>query len=621
MPIDPDTFIPDTVPSAGHNGTVSKDQEVDPDSFIPDPVPVTMAQAKRVANPNLNSSLSEDEAAAFANKSAIPVDSNLSSSLSPEEAALFNPPKKGMIPTIFNVNVPGNSNPSMADRIQQFYNPIPSAPSGTVADAVIRGGTQGLTLGFGDELQSLTGPESLDSIRQKNELAHQTHPYAYSGSKLAGGAATALLGLNAPGLVAKGIGGLATQGAGLGAIQGLGETNNKSDVAETAGNIAGGAATGALLAGILGIPAARFVKPKELFTGESVSPEDINIIKKAYEANKKVAPETVLPNGNPENMHSVVEEATNAVKDDPVLKKYIIKNDLPNIHRTINDKIDDIDDIQIPNVLKKIDEKNIYFVRPDESSLSNDINDNYIADSKLEPLSPELKKLFEDDEEKIPVSNDTMTAKELWDQIHGKDSYLDPEWKRVLTDSFIDQLKINDQYGYLSPEINSIKDLTDKSRNLKTLKDLIGSVKETKKTPVPLVKDKFNPIDLASRVSKIDPYNTILNKVKSIVKPIIVNGVQKPINAVRNPYINHDIVSNYRDLIPWDKRIPIQIVKTGIGAGVDQNDIRNVVAKLGYAASIPALSVLDKIEHMVLGKDKSKGKKESDIKEAIPEIE
>lgn len=132
-------------------------------------------------------------------------------------------------------------------------------------EALLRGGAQGATLGFGDEIQGAVQaglgrvlPESLggfgpehktslaedyqqqrDVARKENADAAQAHPEAFTAGSIAGGALPAIL---APG---SGIG----AGAALGGASGLG-ASNADTVAGALEDAAKGAALGAGAAGV-----------------------------------------------------------------------------------------------------------------------------------------------------------------------------------------------------------------------------------------------------------------------------------------------------------------------------------------------------------------------------------
>jgi hypothetical protein len=154
----------------------------------------------------------------------------------------------------------------------QDVRPLPSR-----SEALLRGGAQGATLGFadelagasrtfgdqGDQLQAGSSPEEIvrqyregrNQSREGDRAAQQAHPNYYLGGQIGGGLAT----LAIPGAgVAKGLSTgarlarAAGLGAGLGAAAGLG--GSEADL--TRGDVSGAAAdtgVGATLGGLLGV--------------------------------------------------------------------------------------------------------------------------------------------------------------------------------------------------------------------------------------------------------------------------------------------------------------------------------------------------------------------------------
>lgn len=150
--------------------------------------------------------------------------------------------------------------------------PAPAKRPGSV-EALARGGLQGVTFGFGDEIAA--GLESAfsnrkysevrDEIRAKNDAAKEAHPWLYGGAELVSGlvlpgGAAAKAGMAAGKGLLAGAGAAAKVGAKLGAISGVGHGDadlTKGDVSgaalEAAGGAALGAATGAVSAKLAGI--------------------------------------------------------------------------------------------------------------------------------------------------------------------------------------------------------------------------------------------------------------------------------------------------------------------------------------------------------------------------------
>jgi len=138
----------------------------------------------------------------------------------------------------------------------------PTPPQVSQLESAIRGGAQGVSLGFADEatarLESLTKgipyEQALEETRAKYRQAQEANPVTYTGSEIAGGILPGLIPTGATQATAgANLARLAAIGAGTGALSGLGFSEGK-----TAGEIAkdigiGGALGGALPLGFTGI--------------------------------------------------------------------------------------------------------------------------------------------------------------------------------------------------------------------------------------------------------------------------------------------------------------------------------------------------------------------------------
>lgn len=150
-----------------------------------------------------------------------------------------------------------SSSPPKRVMSDEEFNKLPESPEEPSAlEALARGGVQGATLGFGDEIMGAIGgsydaytsdkkfadayKERRDETRRNNEAAKKAHGNLYTGGEVGGGLATFLI----PG--AAGLKGAAL----LGAASGLG--NSESDtVTGDLGNAALGGALGLGTAGAL----------------------------------------------------------------------------------------------------------------------------------------------------------------------------------------------------------------------------------------------------------------------------------------------------------------------------------------------------------------------------------
>jgi len=149
-------------------------------------------------------------------------------------------------------------NPSQADyakleRIKRKYSPPPS-PQVSPVESAIRGGAQGLSMGFADEatarlesiLKGVPYEQSLQESRQAYKQAQEANPITYTGSEIVGGIAPAFIPGVGQAVTGAKLGRLAAIGAGTGALSGLGFSEG-----ETAGEIAKDVGIGGALGGAL----------------------------------------------------------------------------------------------------------------------------------------------------------------------------------------------------------------------------------------------------------------------------------------------------------------------------------------------------------------------------------
>lgn len=125
---------------------------------------------------------------------------------------------------------------------------------GSKSEAVVRGLSQGATLGFGDEIQALirsvTGPETYTQLRDEqraaNDASRNANPGTYTAANLAGSAPAFLAG---PGALA-GTGTVARAAGGMGAVSGAAALGgSQGSASEQLADAALGATTGAVLGG------------------------------------------------------------------------------------------------------------------------------------------------------------------------------------------------------------------------------------------------------------------------------------------------------------------------------------------------------------------------------------
>lgn len=144
--------------------------------------------------------------------------------------------------------------------------PVPQAQQPGYGESLMRGGAQGLSLGFADELAGAAGAgldrfkgnnsdlvanyiKHRDEYRRADESAKRANPKTFFTGQIGGGLGTAAV----PGLnigTAATLGGRALAAAGLGATAALGSSNadlTQGDIAGAAKDTAIGGATGAIL--------------------------------------------------------------------------------------------------------------------------------------------------------------------------------------------------------------------------------------------------------------------------------------------------------------------------------------------------------------------------------------
>jgi len=130
----------------------------------------------------------------------------------------------------------------------------PSPPQVSPVESAIRGGAQGLSMGFADEatarLESITKgvpyEQALEESRQAYKQAQEANPITYAGSEIVGGIAPTFIPGVGQAVTGAKLGRLAMIGAGTGALSGLGYSEGK-DIGEVARDVGiGGALGGAL---------------------------------------------------------------------------------------------------------------------------------------------------------------------------------------------------------------------------------------------------------------------------------------------------------------------------------------------------------------------------------------
>lgn len=153
--------------------------------------------------------------------------------------------------------------------IQEITQPTP--PQVSQLESAIRGGAQGVSLGFADEatarLESLTKgipyEQALQETRAKYRQAQEANPVTYTGSEIAGGILPGLIPTGATQATAgANLARLAAIGAGTGALSGLGYSEGQTTGEKLKDVAIGGTLGAALPVGMRGVQSAiQSVKP------------------------------------------------------------------------------------------------------------------------------------------------------------------------------------------------------------------------------------------------------------------------------------------------------------------------------------------------------------------------
>ena len=139
-------------------------------------------------------------------------------------------------------------------KLEKLKSQPPATPEISKTESAIRGGAQGLSMGFADEatarLESITKgvpyEQALQESREAYKQAQEAIPITYTGSEIVGGIAPTFIPGIGQAVTGAKLGKLATIGAGTGALSGLGYSEGK-DIGEVARDVGiGGALGGAL---------------------------------------------------------------------------------------------------------------------------------------------------------------------------------------------------------------------------------------------------------------------------------------------------------------------------------------------------------------------------------------
>ena len=139
-------------------------------------------------------------------------------------------------------------------KLEKLKSQPPATPEISKTESAIRGGAQGLSMGFADEatarlesiLKNKPYEEALQESRSAYKQAQEANPITYTGSEIVGGIAPTFIPGIGQAVTGAKLGKLATIGAGTGALSGLGYSEGK-DIGEVARDVGiGGALGGAL---------------------------------------------------------------------------------------------------------------------------------------------------------------------------------------------------------------------------------------------------------------------------------------------------------------------------------------------------------------------------------------
>ena len=421
-------------------------------------------------------------------------------------------------------------------KLQDFMSQKQSAPDVSALESGVRGGAQGLTFGFADEitggLESLISDKTYQQARDESRLAYeqarQANPTAFLGGEIAGAVAPMFLtgggsaigqGIARTGLIggkaATTVAGLAGQGALQGGLQAIGENENLSNLPS---DVAMGAGIGGLTGGAFGgagravskigdvIPSGQAIRKKaeDVIGGFATGLDErgIDVIRKNPDALQRI--EKLGEGSTPEVIQGAIIDLSSKLDQNPYIKK-------------VNELTD-----KAYNVLDKSD------ARFDVAELANKVDDFIEQNLKV-------KGTFQSDTE-------LATANKLLQRKDGLLSLADADGKISARD--------------LKSTINSIRKDINFERDAKNfevqggLKKFQNILDQKLKEEIPEFRSKMKPLakamELKDKLDKriFDQYGKAdLNKVKSLIQgqmsPIpnlndekLIQSVQKRIGEV-----------------------------------------------------------------------------------------
>lgn len=215
----------------------------------------------------------------------------------------------------------------------------PSPPQVSPVESAIRGGAQGLSMGFADEatarlesiLKGVPYEQALQESRQAYKQAQEANPVTYTGSEIVGGVAPFLFPAAGQFAAGKTLLQGVTRGAGIGAVSGLGFSEEK-DIGGIAQDVGIGGITGGALPvvgrgiakGIESIPqATSTLLKKGLQGGLGVSSELLTEAEKNPKAVEKILKVYAGENIKKDLIPAKANVVESFMSDNPIAKRAI----------------------------------------------------------------------------------------------------------------------------------------------------------------------------------------------------------------------------------------------------------------------------------------------------------
>lgn len=215
----------------------------------------------------------------------------------------------------------------------------PSPPQVSPVESAIRGGAQGLSMGFADEatarlesiLKGVPYEQALQESRQAYKQAQEANPVTYTGSEIVGGVAPFLIPAAGQFAAGKTLLQGVTRGAGIGAVSGLGFSEEK-DIGGIAQDVGIGGITGGALPvvgrgiakGIESIPqATSTLLKKGLQGGLGVSSELLTEAEKNPKAVEKILKVYAGENIKKDLIPAKANIVESFMSDNPIAKRAI----------------------------------------------------------------------------------------------------------------------------------------------------------------------------------------------------------------------------------------------------------------------------------------------------------